>query len=527
MQRLWQTCWLVSIIWIGGLCPGLSIAHAQTNRLLPVGDAAYHTIERLQRRGYLLDLNPTAQPYRFGALARALDKADTADLSPLEQRWVDLLRARLHLDEPPEDGPSFSVGADLEGGARLTDHQRLDPLRAFSDSARAYPYGLLQLWLSAGPIVAESGSRSDLFYNDDPLRLDAALRLGMRSEHTYVGAYHRYASVYVGRFGQHWGLPGGDGVLISNNPLPYDQLALRLGTKTLSVRALLGELDSVTEDGRFTGRAVDTGEDAGSVRRFIAAHRWDWRPSKYLTLTFLESALYSGANSGVSLKYLNPVHPFAWVVDNRPKNDENNGFVGGLLWAQRGGWTLHGQLVMDDLDIINLGKEPASFALTGNLVRAAGGVDIGAALTMVATRTYNTDQPPGKYMYLLGGLGAPFSDYIQASVFADLYLDAWLPGLQLTPRLDVLAQGELDFRADFAPSDPAFGTILEGVVERTVRPSVQVVYQSSPWWWVRLDGGLNFTENKDHIDGTSDTRFAGLLAFGFRLRTQYTGSARW
>ncbi|MCH8960099.1 MAG: hypothetical protein IH820_01895 [Bacteroidetes bacterium] len=36
---------------------------AQQNRLLPTDDWAYATITRLQRRGHLLDLNPTASPY--------------------------------------------------------------------------------------------------------------------------------------------------------------------------------------------------------------------------------------------------------------------------------------------------------------------------------------------------------------------------------------------------------------------------------------------------------------------------------
>ena len=37
---------------------------AQGNRLLPTSDHAYEYIVRLQRRGHLLDLNPTSLPYR-------------------------------------------------------------------------------------------------------------------------------------------------------------------------------------------------------------------------------------------------------------------------------------------------------------------------------------------------------------------------------------------------------------------------------------------------------------------------------
>lgn len=422
-------------------------------------------------------------------------------------------------DNESTDNALFTGGAEFLIGSRFTDHQTLEPIRPYSDSLRAYPWATLRLWLDAGPVFAEIGPRSDFFYNDDPMGLDVALRLGARSDNSYFGVNTRYASAYLGRFKQHWSLPGSDGVFISDNPLSYDQIAVRLGVERLSVRMILGELDSVTEDGRFTGRVADSDELSGNLRRFLSAHRWDWRPTKRFSLAFMESAIYSDENSGLSIKYLNPVHPFIFLVDNRPKNDENNGFVGGLLWLQTGRWTWHGQIAMDDFDALNL-NERTSFALNGSVVRAGGRVDAGGTLTMVATRTYNTDQPPGRYMYLLGGIGTQFSDFVQAAVFADVYADDLLVGLQLTPRVDVLAQGEIDFRDDVLVSRADFDTILEGIVERTVRPSLQLFYQSSPWWWVRADGGVNFTENVDNVEGASETRFAGTLSAGLTLTIQ-------
>ena len=263
------------------------------------------------------------------------------------------------------------------------------------------------------------------------------------------------------------------------------------------------------------------------MRRYLAAHRWDWRPGRRLSLAFVESAVYSGPNSGPSLKFMNPLQPFVLAVDNRPKNDENNGMVGGLLWVQVSGWTLYGQLILDDLDIINLGREPTSFALTADAVRTFSTFDVGGSLTAVASRTYNTDQPEGTYIYLLRGLGTQFSDYVRAGVYADVYLDGVLPGLQVTPRLDLLAQGEEDPRGPFPALDGSVGTILTGTAERVVRPSVQVRLQPAFWWWVQLDGGINLASNVDHLEGHDATQFAGLVTFGFRLQTGRDLEAGW
>ncbi|MYH07529.1 MAG: hypothetical protein F4146_03025, partial [Rhodothermaceae bacterium] len=54
------------------------LVQAQGNRLLPVNDYAYEYIVRLQRRGHLLELNPTSLPYRRGDVWDALSRLETA-----------------------------------------------------------------------------------------------------------------------------------------------------------------------------------------------------------------------------------------------------------------------------------------------------------------------------------------------------------------------------------------------------------------------------------------------------------------
>ena len=236
-------------------------------------------------------------------------------------------------------------------------------------------------------------------------------------------------------------------------------------------------------------------------------------------LSAMESVLYSGSNAGISLKYLNPLHPFTFVVDNRPKNEENNGFVAGLMWAQFNRLTIHAQLMADDFNARGeSGNETLTFAFVGSMVYALPRMDLGGRLEAVSSRAYNAPQPEGKYVYLLRGLATHFSDYVYASAFADIYLDDLVLGLRLTPRLDLLAQGERDFRQPFPANDEPLDNLLDGTVTRTARPAVQVVYQPSPWWWVRFDGGVNITTNLNNIEGMDETRFVGLLEVGLRLR---------
>lgn len=502
---------------VGTLLISCLAAHAQENRLLPASDWAYDYIVRLQQRGHLLDLNPTSLPYRHGDIWAALQQINRDGLSAPERHWVNLLEKAI----VPEEGTA--VGYTFEAAARLINSDRLDVVRPLGDSLRFFWHGTpATVYLDTRNLVAEFGLRQDRYYDDDPDGLDTALRLLARSDHTYVGYHSRLVSVYAGRWNHHWGVPGEEATLLSDNPRSQDQLAIRLGKGRLTVRAVLGELDSITSRGDFTGRAGDDTVRVDTRRRYLAAHRWDYRPSRRLLISFMESVLYSGANAGLSLKYFNPVHPFAFVVDNTPKNEENNGFVAGLLWAQLGRLTVHGQLTVDDIRLQRgTGNESVTFGFAGSLAYALQSMDLKATLAAVAARAYNAPQPEGKYLYLKRGLATQFSDYVAGSAGADIYLDRVMPGLRLAPRVNVLWQGARDIRQPFPSNDAVLDNILDGTVLHTIRGSLQVAYQPVAWWWLRMDGGFNATRNAGNVRSARSSRFVGLLSTGLRLKLDY------
>ncbi len=485
-------------------------ARGQSGRILPVDDPAYVLVSRLQQRGYLLSLNPTSLPYIHGELAAALARIDASKLTPTERKWYDRLVRRFGTDPISRR----YAGIALTPGLAVSSSKRLDALRPLEDEIHVYPFAALDAFAGRGPFTANVRLRHDLYYDRDPDGIDVARRLMVRSEDAYLGYRRMPVSVYLGRFQNHWGSYGDQALVVSANPRSYDQIHLRIGGERLAVTGLLGELDSIDSSGVFGGSAFGP----GSKRRFLAAHRIDWRPSPYLSFSLVESALYSGENSSPSLKFLNPLHVFLFVGDNKPKNDENNIMLAGMMWAYHKGFTLYGQFLLDDYS--QRGTYPHRFALTGSLTYSglSDNVTLGFSGTVVGSETYNTFQPEGRYVYLNRGIGTQFSDYVLATGYVDLYLDSVASGFSLRPYVNLFLQGERDMRLPIASRGQA-KSVLSGVVERTLRSALVFRLQPDTWWWVEADAGVNATSNADHVRGNSANRFAFTLSFGLRIET--------
>jgi hypothetical protein len=295
----------------------------------------------------------------------------------------------------------------------------------------------------------------------------------------------------------------------------------------LSLHSIYGELDNLDSVGVFSGR----GFKAGNVRRYVFAHRVDWKPISSLTLSFFEGDLVSGANAGLSLRYLQPLHFVFFESDNTPKNYENNLMVGGGFHYSKGRLSATGQLIIDDIVILDRktvkeeGRLEPATSQTTFLVTLGGvkpNLDIGLSGSLVSSMSYRTDQKEGQWTYSQRSLATPFADYAHIKVYADWYADHLTTGLTLKPALHVLAQGTGDFRDDFNKAYasgrllPAF---LSGTETITVRPSVVIDYRLYNLWidqhgaskgWefnVTADLGLNFIRNYRHESGDGRMQF--------------------
>ncbi len=504
---------------------------AQSHRLIPLGDPAYATIERMQRRGHLLGLNPTVLPYDEAAVGEALARLVPSDLSPQEARWADRIRRRLRPtpERPPLRGQQAAATLEVGGGVRAINNGRLDPARptgatdatVSAGSVRFFPLAVFQGSLDAGPLVAQLGARLDTFYPDDPDGLNVSnVSVFLRNEESHVGAVGRIGEVRLGVVARQWGIPSGTGVFLSANPQPYDALTLRIGGERLAVRSIAAQLDAATlnfvdQTVSFTGRAGDRSREP-QIQRYLAGHRIDWRPAPWITIAGVETMLYSGNGASLSLPALLPTSVLSFLNDGAPRNTENNGIVGGLLWVQRCNVTVTGQLAFDDFDLFN-GREPASIALTGQAVVAglADRVDAGVDLTVVTARAYKSSLLEQSYVYALRNIGAPFSDTIDLRLFADASIDDLLPGLSIGPELRAVWQGEGSAVTPNPGNDaPA---ILLGDAQRTLRAGIRADL-SMPFYFVRGSLGVNRVTNEGNVLGAASTRVVGVVEAGARIR---------
>jgi hypothetical protein len=366
-------------------------------------------------------------------------------------------------------------------------------------------------------VVAQIGLGFNLFYRDDPDGIPLVKELAIRNEESSVGYSSPMLDVRIGNGGRHWGLSEGDGVFISSNPRSFDAITFRLGNGPLAFRSMAAELDAATLDGTFTGRAGGfPNAREPTLRRYLVAHRLDWRPRPWLTIALIEQMLSSGQDATLSLQAAIPTSVHVFLNDSPPKNYENNNIIGGLFSIQRGRVSVMGQMALDDFDVLD-GLEPASLALTGDLSISTDHADLGLALTIVTARAYDTGLPEQSYLYGDRGIGTQFSDFLHARTFADVYLEDIVPGLTVRPEVHFLIQGERDIRQPW-PGNDEVGLIFIGTPEHTVRVGAQVQLQPSPWWWLRADLGVNHTTNDGFVEGTTVTRLIGFIEGGAKLR---------
>lgn len=505
---------------------------AQDNRIINTHSWQYEYIKRLQQRGHLLQLNPTDLPYAQKDIKAALSDINEQSLDDKEQRWVDLLNNRFK--ERPLNVDSMRVGGALSGGARRSSSGRLSVIDPGSDAKPILPRAELKGYLEWKKWIGQAGLTFDWFYDVDPVGLDQARRLYMRSEEAYLGYNSKRVDLYVGRFDNHWSVFNRQGGFLTDNPRSFDQIQFTFGSPKLSFSSIFGEMDNLGSDNIFDGRSYEL----GAYRRYLFLHRLDWSPVPNLKLSFIEGELYFSQTASIQMRNLLPLHFIFFESYNKPMNNNSNMMLGGSLWYQTGPLTLFFQGMIDDVDIPSQDKDPVQYPLpfTMNssitIADVAGRFDVGLETDIVGANVYRSGRYQDQWTYAQRGLATNFSDYIRTKVYTTFY-PSWLEGLKLEPAMTVYWKGTEDLRDLRTPVEEdgsPIPAVLAGRVERTVRPSLYLRYQpmGNNWfgisndvrfnWWLDADMGVNIVDNYSNIEGLESTEFVGL----FRLFGQIT-----
>lgn len=491
-------------------------AKGQQHKLVPTDNWSYDYIQRLQNRGFLKELNPTRIPYSRSEIKAALAALEDTELSNTESRWVERLRNYFDVvsSDTVRTSDDFTYGLQLEGGFSASNSDSLMPMRDLDSKGFIYPNGTLTGYMEKGNFIAHMGIHHDLFYDQDPIGLDATRRLYIRSQDAYLGFANDYLQIYLGRFQNHWAPYGRSSTILSDNARSFDQINITFGNEVFSFRSLLGELDNISARGVYHG----FNPVVGARQRYLAAHRFDWRIVPNIRLTFFESVLYSGPSSSVSLKYLNPLHSLVFVLANKPQNNEGNILIGGALWMQfMNNLTIQTQFMLDDLDVESDNERTTfSWFTSIDIANVFSNVDIGVETEAVAYQTYNPEQAEGRYLYLKRGLATQFNDYIYTSLFSNIYSG----DLRITPKLSFLWQGEQEINQPLVKRNPdgtLLDVILTGLPEKRIRPGLELFYKPVEALTLSLDLGFMMADDLQHISGNSESGLNGMLEIKWKL----------
>lgn len=511
------------------------LAEAQENRLVNTQSWQYEYIKRLQQRGYLLQLNPTDLPYARKDITEALSTIDPQELNAIEKRWYELLSDRFK--DRPANVDSMRVGGFISGGAKRSSSGRLNVIDPGGEAKPILPRVELQGYLEWQNWIGQAGVTFDWFYDVDPVGLDLARRLYMRSEEAYVGYNSEFIDLYVGRFNNHWSVYERQGAFLTDNPRSFDQIQLKFGTSKLSFSSIFGEMDNMRSDGTFTGRSYEL----GAFRRYLFLHRLDWSPVSNLKLSFIEGELYFSQTASISMRNLMPLHFIFFESHNAPMNNNSNMMIGGSIWYQTGSWTFYLQGMIDDLVVENreeLRQDdnliPTTYTINSSITVAdvANSFDLGLEADLVSANTYRSNRYQDQWTYAQRGLATNFSDYIRTKLYGTFYPN-WMQGLTVEPSITAYYKGVgdlRDLRTSTNPDGSQIPGILSGTVERTWRPSLHLRYQpvgiklGDPSndirlnFWMDADMGINFVDNYQNVEGASNRRFIGL----FRLFGELT-----
>jgi len=157
-----------------------------------------------------------------------------------------------------------------------------------------------------------------------------------------------------------------------------------------------------------------------------------------------------------------------------------------------------------------------AFSAGVRLTSMAPSLELAAEYRQVSAFAYRSPAGVDTWSYFDRGLGDNFSDYDRLTLSASLF--PRVPGLRLSPTLQIQRKGEGDFRDPVPTPDAAHRAsphLFLGTRETTLRIGLSGRYQPSRWVFVDWDAGANLVTDAEHVAGDDLTEFSGVARLGF------------
>jgi hypothetical protein len=322
------------------------------------------------------------------------------------------------------------------------------------------------------------------------------------------------------------------GVNITVGRRPYRWGPGRSGALTLSDAS--PALDGVSLRGRFgpvLGTAVfatlnrlwhDEGDTRYLARRYFSAHRVHWRVSDRLEIGVMDSVLYGGDVRQVEPYYLNPVLPFyasqfnATSEGNAAALDDNAMIGADARWTPSPGWSVYGELLIDDFAYDPDSDDPNALAWMVGCHRAGiwSRGEARAEYSRVGRYTYTHLRQENQYTHYGASLGHELGNDADAMA-AEV---AWWPSAESRVSLRV----EQRRKGDSGVDDRFRGE--QGTAFLRAPASTARTVTLGGWWRVGRDwlvtGSAAYVDvgNRDNIHGADGRVWEWRGTVGRRLQ---------
>jgi hypothetical protein len=168
-------------------------------------------------------------------------------------------------------------------------------------------------------------------------------------------AYARYMissslSLFGGRTARNYGIPNEYGLILSNNPFPYDHYGFSAKGDKIQFSWYFAGLNNML--GYDTeGVTIPIGESR-NVQRYMAIQRLDWKIKRRLQIGLSEATLFGGTDQNFVGAFLNPLN-FYYLSQRNQKIQMNGSWQVNIFYYIPKAWALYLDLYIDDLIINN------------------------------------------------------------------------------------------------------------------------------------------------------------------------------